>query len=663
MATSMLSLAPLAHAQTPAAPATCSITMSLTLGSTGAEVICLQAALVAKGYLVMPVGTQMGYFGALTQSAVAKWQAANGISPAAGYFGPISRAAFTGVATGGAMVPGCTSTTGYSTTTGQSCATATSLPAGCTSAMGFSPTTGVACNTTGTTPGVTGPLAGTDGNISDVTELGTYSNEEVGEGQDDVKVLGAEIEASNDGDIALKSVKVSFDLSGNGANSDNLDDYVSAVSVWLGSEKIGSANVDDFSESSSVFSKTITLSGKTTIKADDTENIYIAVDAVNTFDSGDIDNDVITVDLENIRFVDGSGVYTTETGYELGGMNVAVDFVSFSSAADTELKITTASASPEAGIVVVDDSSETENVSLLKGKLELEGTSDGVLDEFPVTFTANANGTDASANGVDDVVSSVTLKIGGKTYTETMIITSALTGSITFDNLDFAIDAGETVDFEVLADINDVDGTVFKSGMILKADVTSTNRNYIDIENEEGDQLSDSTEKSGTTNGEYQELRTNGIGLTLVSTATDATTGTNAGDDIGLFTIRFKVTAIGETMYVSSLANAVTGTTVTTGKTSIKIDRAGTATATNISVALVNTTDDDLNAAGLYEINEGDTETFEVTASVPMNASVTGQHRMSLVGVSWTTTSTDATPDNAYTSSLDTFKTSYKVLN
>jgi hypothetical protein len=72
----------------------CTFTRDLTIGSTGADVTCLQQALVAGGYLTMPTGVAMGYFGTLTQAAVSKWQAAAGVSPTAGYFGPKSRAAF-----------------------------------------------------------------------------------------------------------------------------------------------------------------------------------------------------------------------------------------------------------------------------------------------------------------------------------------------------------------------------------------------------------------------------------------------------------------------------------------------------------------------------------------------------------------------------------------
>jgi hypothetical protein len=66
-------------------------TQDLTIGSTGSQVIALQQMLVSRGFLVMPAGVAYGYFGELTRSAVARWQAANGISPAVGYFGPISR--------------------------------------------------------------------------------------------------------------------------------------------------------------------------------------------------------------------------------------------------------------------------------------------------------------------------------------------------------------------------------------------------------------------------------------------------------------------------------------------------------------------------------------------------------------------------------------------
>jgi len=651
MATSMLSLASVAHAA-------CSVgAVNLTVGSTGAAVTCLQQSLIAAGYSI-PAGAT-GYFGSQTMAAVAAWQAAVGVAPAAGYFGPISRAAWNLSSGGGSTstVPGCAPGAMFSSTTGQACTSTTTVP-GCAPGALFSSTTGQACGGTTTT---TGPLAGTDGSISAFTELGSYDSEEVSEGDSGVKVLGADVEASNDGDISLSSVRVSFDPTGN-TGSDDLDDYLESVSVWLGSTKVGEADVSDFTQDSNdLWVRTISLNNAV-VRADQIAKLYIAVDAVGNIDSGDISGDSWTVDIENVRFLDGSGVTTTETGYDIDGMNVPIAFVSFASSADTELKVTTDSDSPEAGIVIVDDSDTTNDVVLLKGSLELEGTSDGVIDEFPVTFTATTGGT---ANGVDDIAGSVTLVIGGEEFTETMTLTSALTGTITFDNLDFSIDAGDTVDFEVRADVQDLDGTIFAAGDTLLASVTSTNRDYMDVENSQGDQLADSGEKSGTATGEAQEFRVNGIMLTFVSASTDITSGTSANDDLGTFVLRYKVTAVGDTVYVSTLADVqLSGNTV--GKTTVLPDRAGTATvATNgASVTVTNLTDTDLNAAGLYEIEEGSSHTFEVTTTLQLpHAGTAGQYRVVLGGVRWDTDSTDPTPDNSYTSNLDNFKTVYLGLN
>lgn len=154
--------------------------VDLTVGSTGDDVVALQTVLVAKGFLVMPAGVAMGYFGNLTKAAVAAWQASAGISPTAGYFGPKSRAAFnamegsstttstttnttntTTTTTTTTTVAGCTGTTGFSPTTGQSCAgnvPVTTVP-GCASTVGFSPTTGQSCSGTVTTTGTTGTVS------------------------------------------------------------------------------------------------------------------------------------------------------------------------------------------------------------------------------------------------------------------------------------------------------------------------------------------------------------------------------------------------------------------------------------------------------------------------------------------------------------------------
>lgn len=81
----------------------CTFTKDLTIGSTGSDVMCLQKYLNSAGHMVASSGAgspgmESEYFGSRTQSAVSKWQAANGVSPTAGYFGSRSRAKYNSMA-------------------------------------------------------------------------------------------------------------------------------------------------------------------------------------------------------------------------------------------------------------------------------------------------------------------------------------------------------------------------------------------------------------------------------------------------------------------------------------------------------------------------------------------------------------------------------------
>lgn len=89
--------------------AKCTFTRSLTVGSRGNDVKCLQEYLNEEGFTIAASGpgspgNETTYFGPRTRAAVAKWQAAKGISPASGYFGPISRAKYAEM-TAGVMPP------------------------------------------------------------------------------------------------------------------------------------------------------------------------------------------------------------------------------------------------------------------------------------------------------------------------------------------------------------------------------------------------------------------------------------------------------------------------------------------------------------------------------------------------------------------------------
>lgn len=496
-------------------------------------------------------------------------------------------------------------------------------------------------------------LNGSFGTISGVNNLSQYNNEQVGEGQEGVKVAGLEVKTSNDGDIALVSMKIKFTIT-NGSGSNRLTDYASKVTLMQGSKEIASANASDFNkDSAGVYSKTINVSNSV-VKAKTTEKFYIALDAASSFDSGDIDSEIFNVQAENIRYKDGSSVVTTENGYDLG-TNVPVNFVSYATAADTKLKLLTDSSSPSAGIVKVDTINDTNDVPLLKGKMKLEGTSDVTINSFPVTITADGS----IATLVADASTSFKLVIDGNEYTESATIAAA-SGVVTFDNgdqLDLKLNAGDTVNFAVYADINDIqtDGVYpMNEGGTLTASVTSTNRANIDVENSQGDQLTDGTEKTGAVTGEAQEFRSSAATFTFVSSSYSA--GTATSNNTGVFHIKFKVAAGDDSVYVSSLvANAV----------NYVVDRAGIATTGGVSAVITNITDASLdNNVGLNEINPGSPETFDLSVSVTVpTAGAAGQYRLSLTGIKWGTDAADATPNEVYSSNLGSFVTDYQVIN
>ncbi len=577
-------------------------TVTLKQGSTGAQVMAMQSVVGA---------TADGKFGPMTKTSVMAFQASKGLT-ADGVVGPMTGAALAAASCGNND------------------------------------------NGNDDNNNDNGDLEGDNGTIDDMNTLSQYTNEEVGEGEEEVVVAGVEVEASNDGDIMLRSVKVVFDPSGNSSgDSDHLDDYVDRVSVWFDGEEVGSADVDDFSETDDdTYTRTIALDGAI-VRAEETEKLLIAVDAAGNLDSGDIDSDSWTVAIESVRYEDGDGVVTTETGeiptdidWDAAGDGIGMSFVTFSDAADTELKLSTHEDNPEAGIVVISDAGTTDDVVLLKGELELEGDSDATLDEFPVTFAP-------VTSTFQSMVSTIRLVIDGEEYTESVpSIAAGATASITFDNLEFDLGAGDTVDFEVVAEIADADD--FTAGSTITASVTSTNRGAMDIENEEGDQLA-ANEKSGTVGGEAQEFRENGISLDLVSVdATKSASDTNNGDT-ATFTIKFKVAAIGDDVYVSSVAS-----TAGSANNTFAVDYSGTTTVTDVSGVLANNTDSTLTG-GLYMVDEGESETFTMTI-LRSPSDTDDLFRAALTSIKWNTTGS-TTSFNSYTSDLDEFKTDYVSLD
>ncbi len=63
----------------------------LSLGSSNQNVVVLQGLLSEMGYLQVPTGIPLGYYGSMTRNAVGSYQSRLGVSPTAGYYGALTK--------------------------------------------------------------------------------------------------------------------------------------------------------------------------------------------------------------------------------------------------------------------------------------------------------------------------------------------------------------------------------------------------------------------------------------------------------------------------------------------------------------------------------------------------------------------------------------------
>lgn len=589
VAASLAMFASLSFAVAPAHAQSVTFNVDLTIGSTGADVTALQTWLISKGYSI-PAGAT-GYFGAQTQAAVAAYQAKVGITPAAGYFGPITRASVNsmgGGTTGGTFPAGCTSNVGYSTTTGLSCASTSTLPAGCTSTVGYSPTTGVKCSTTGTTPTTPGGLSGGEGSLDVNGNLGDVETD-VDEGDEDVQVLGVELEAQ-DSDIALERVDVDITVGSGG--SSQLDNYITEVTLWLDGTKLATLDVDEGDEDSDVYSFRFSgLNG--VIDEDDTAELYFAVTAVSNVDSGDSDvNLSIDIPADGIRAVDAAGISET---YVTAG---EVDAETFSVGEETagDLDLSEGDTNPDSMVVQIDEDEDTDDVLLLAFDIEANN-QDVLIDAIPVGLTS-------TVDNVSGMASRVILTMDGE-----VIDTVSVTGSATFfqalfDDLDIDLQDGDTASFEVLADLNDADVDTFATGTTLYATTTASNAAW-DVEDANGDNV---TPDGGTVTGGTLTFETDGINVEWVSESAVTTVVDGSDNDYATFTMKVDVTAFEEDVFISTA-----GATAYT----YQIEDASTGTVISTSTATTTVISSSADTSGSsYQVNAGTTEDFTFTVTI-----------------------------------------------
>ena len=671
---------------------------TVQLGSSGQAALIWQRFL--NGYSTTAQLVEDGKFGPLSVAQAKAWQSSRGLS-ADGVLGAMSRAAAMAQismnAPASAFAAGCTSYSGYSTstglscaqnipasypaccssnsgfsvTTGQSCAVSTSLPAGCSSTVGYSSTTGAKCDGGST---ASGPLAGGAGDIT-ISALSTYGDEQVGEDEEDVKVLAFEIEADDESDIDITSVKVELNQQ-DATNSEDMNDYMTSVSVWMGSDKVGEADEDNFSESTGhVWSKSISLDGAV-VRAGETEKFYLAISALPNMDSGDIDDDDWQIGISSVRFLDAEGVSSTDSLTLDIDDNVIddtleeeFDFASFATAADVELKAALNDSDDEINqghvINVETGTTETSDVELLSFTLKADG-SDVNIAEIPVILTA----IDSALAVLDEstVFTSAKLMYGDEEVSTKDVVAGGIT---TFDDLDIDIADGETAEFKVVVDLQDLTGAL-DPGDQLKAELDATRVDLIDASDESGEDLA-TGDLTGTALGEYSSVYDSGIMLELVSVSKEKThtADTTVDDeDQGTFKVVFDATAFDASMFIDFATEDDADANTAADDAGEGVDyevyedgangTADDASYEVLSDILESSSTDTDDTATSFAIDEDTTRRFTLTVVLEPDttgsADSNGTYELRLDSVNWGTVG-DGTDANFYDFNLDEYKT------
>jgi hypothetical protein len=383
-------------------------TRNLTLGSTGADVVSLQSFLESKGHLTIPAGTSKGYFGALTQSALAKYQAASMISPAAGYFGPITMAKVT-----------------------------------------------ADCGTTGGSTTGTSDLNGDEASLESF-DFSSGDDSDVEEGQSgDVAEIEFDVE---DGDVMLDRVDLQFDNAS--SSTTDLWDVLETVELVIDGDVVGEADLSDEDEYLDEDDGTVRISGiDTKLEEGDTATIVVRVTVQDNVDSEDLIDVTVNVVDDGIRATDAEGIQQY-----VGVDTETVDFTIEEAGADAELNVSASNEDPDATTLKVEDDAKSDMYSIFAFDLESE-EDDIELDTVDLEIVTDSTTSDV----VSDLVLEID---GEEFDDWSYVAGGTSTRTVTFDiDGDYTLDADSEVVVVLKAEFKAANGTNYDAGETISVSI------------------------------------------------------------------------------------------------------------------------------------------------------------------------------------------------
>ena len=225
-------------------------------------------------------------------------------------------------------------------------------------------------------------------------------------------------------------------------------------------------------------------------------------------------------------------------------------------------------------------------------------------------------------------------------------------GAVTFDDLDIDIDDGDTEEFMVTVDLQDLTGAL-TLGDTVKVELTGTQVDAIVAEDESGEDLG-AADLTGTALGEASEVRDVSFNVVLISTTaviSHAGDISNTSDsDQGTFTITFDATAFDGSIYIDGTKPIETGSA-----NESDLDVVGTDSYIDSSITSPTgaTRTGTINADARFLVKEDDTERFTITFVTEAHAD--GLFQVSLTDIRYALTNVNG--DISYTFNLEDFVT------
>ena len=592
-------------------------TRNLTVGSRGDDVMQLQKFLNNNGFAIAQsgvgsAGMESTYFGPLTKTAVAKYQSAKGIDPAVGYFGPLTR---TSVNASVASTVGAPAPLPTTTPSAALCPNGMTLASNCMAVLGTTtpalcPNGNTLASNCATTPGTTTTTTvGTNGYLTDFSSDSTNRVTTVYESETDKVVAGirgtARLSSQN-----VDRVRVTFKNTDT-VSSANLAKYISGVSLWSGTTKIGTLSVNDASRATSDDTYTFNFSGlKAPVAKDAIGRLYVSVNANGSLDSTDAATASWTVSFVSAGISASSPDGSYDTYPTTAVTQTGIAFKKFSSSG-LKAEVNLATTNPASTVIAVNNTVATNGVTLLKFKIKATNSS-LTLRKIPIQITLAPQ---VIADDVVNVINTVKLMRGanvidtldgssGTRFTSGSASTPTGTAcgdgngtpddfcSFQFINLsspDNTIALGDTAEFSVVVDLK------AQSNYTVGATLTAALANAdvllaanLSVQDTNGDQLAaNSTVRVGSAVGNVMTLRVNGLQATMGTAAVVTTVrggNTNPTDVIrATYTIPVTLSSFGQTLYVGqtgvyAAAAALTGISANT--VSFGIQKASAPTAT-----------------------------------------------------------------------------------